>query len=291
MPINFSYQIKYQTASENDLMRDPNIPSIAIGQNSTTISIPIVNDNFRENAETFTITLMNPSPSGTIITNSTATGTIAENDLTGLSAITIAEARGEEGSNLIFKVMASATISEPINFQYEATLDNMSTASRADLSGELTGTMQIAPNDSSTTISIATANDSLREADETFRITLSKLTPITDATFTDHTAIGTISANDNNATGIVIISVADATANEDASTINFQVSSKFPAVTGSQFTFDYEATLDIGNQDNSADTNDFTTEKGTATIPADASSTTISIRLKSDNTVEAKRDF
>ena len=89
---------------------------------------------------------------------------------------------------------------------------------------------------------------SLREKAETFLVMLSNLSP-SDATFGDNVAIGAIAAND--ATGIVAISVADATANENSGTINFTVTSAFPAaVAGSPFSFDYESTVDSPFQSN-----------------------------------------
>ena len=296
VPISFSSRIEYQTASQNDLTRNTTPTQIEIGQNSTTISVTILNDEIRENAETFTITLMNPSPSGTTITRATATGTIATSDsVDGIKTkLSISKnTQASEGESINFKVTSAQAIAEQISFDYRIDFDSTQTlnsASTADLSGNLTGTMQanIATNDTSTTISIATENDSLREKAESFSIIFSNVNP-TDATFgVDNIERGTIIDNDNNATGIVIISVADATASEASSEIVFRVSSKFSAVTGSQFTFDYEATVDNSI---SANTDDFTTKKDTATIPAGQNSATISIRLENDTIAEPNETF
>ena len=207
-------------------------------------------------------------------------------DETPTTKISISEATGDEGGMITFKVIATPPITKQITFRYEATVDNTTTAGEADLSGKLTGNGTIATNDSSTTISIAIANDSLRENAETFMVMLSNLSP-SDATFTDHTAIGTILANDD-ATGIVTISlVTDATASkENTGRINFQVSSEFTAI--SPFTFNYA--VDLNNS--SADTDDFAgATNGMANIPAGKDSTTISIRLKSDTMVEPDETF
>ena len=203
--------------------------------------------------------------------------------------IRISEATGDEGGMITFTVTASPTIAKQVTFRYEATVDNKATnpASISDLSGNLTGNGTIATNDSSTTISILTANDSLREKAETFMVMLSDLAP-SDVTFTDHTAIGTILATD--ATGIVVIKVADAEATEDSGTIKFKVTSAFPAKAGEPFTFEYEATVDSPFKPNySASTDDFTTRGGTATI--DTSSTTISISIADDDTIEPDETF
>ena len=303
--INFRYQIDFagQTANQNDLdlsnLSDTFIGGgiIERGNSSTTISIPIEDDDIKEPAETFQITLISTLSTNTIITDSTSTGTILASDSGGVKTeIRISDGNplaAGEGENINFTVTSAQAIAEQINFNYRIKFDDPITsvsASTDDLSGNLAGTGHIAANSDSTTISFGIVDDNLREEFEIFMVMLSNLTP-TDATFVDEIGRGTISANDNNATGKVTISVADAEASEASSEIVFRVSSKFPAVTGSQFTFDYEATLDIGNQDNSADTNDFTYQTGTATIPAGQNSTTISIPLKQDATVEENETF
>ena len=79
--------------------------------------------------------------------------------------IRISEATGDEGSMLTFKVIANPTIAKQINFSYSVNFDNSLSSSSATTSdinlNSLTGNGTIATNDSSTTISIATANDNL----------------------------------------------------------------------------------------------------------------------------------
>ena len=118
-------------------------------------------------------------------------------------------------------------------------------------------------------------------------VILSDLSPTSDVTFTDNEAIGTILANDD-ATGIVTISlVTDATASEEnTGRINFKVKSEFTAI--SPFTFGYEVDLD----NSSADTDDFDgATNGTAIIPAGKDSTTISISIATDDTIEPDETF
>ena len=286
-PITFDYRIDFesQTASADDLSSDISGRStIAASSDSTTISILIKDDDINEPAETFRIVLSNLAPAGAIFTKNTALGTISASDPT---EIRISGAAGNEGGMINFKVIATPPIAKQITFTFEATLDNKATnpASISDLSGELTGTSTIDANNTTATISIATANDNLRENAETFLVMLSNLSPTSDVTFGDNEAIGTILANDD-ATGIVVIKVADAKATEDSGTINFKVTSEFSAATGSPFTFGYEVDLD----NSSADTDDFDgATNGTATI--DASSTTIAIKIATDDTIELNETF
>ena len=289
--ISFDYEIAFtgqiNPAGLNDFSGSTTGKStIAANSNSTTISIAMVDDNIKESAERFRIQLSGLLPSEANFTQKTAIGTILANDPDGIkTSLIIADAQASEGENITFKVTSAQAIAEQISFKFEATLDNktMNPASRFDLSSELMGNGTIATNDSSTTISILTTDDSLRENSETFLIILSDLST-TDATFTDYEAIGTITAND--ATGIVIISVANAEASEDSGKINFKVTSNFNH--SQDVTFDYEATLDSLF---SAIANDFEATTGTARISADSTNGIISISLISDATLELDETF
>ena len=290
-PITFDYRIDFagQTASADDLSSDISGRStIAASSDSTTISILIKDDDIKEPAETFRIVLSNLAPAGATFTNKTALGTIFASDPI---KIRIIGAAGDEGGMITFRVTASPAIAMPINFQFEATVDNTTTAIGADLSGNLIDNGTIATNDSSTTISIATVNDNLREHNETFLVMLSDLSPTSDATFTDNEAIGTILANDD-ATGIVTISlVTDATASEEnTGRINFKVKSEFTAI--SPFTFHYAVAFNNPFTNKSASSDDFAgATNGMATIPAGKDSTTISISIATDDTIEPDETF
>ena len=139
---------------------------------------------------------------------------------------------------------------------------------------------------SSTTISIAVADDNIRENNETFRIVLSNLS-LSDAVFVDNVGVGTIAANDEN--GSIRVSVANAQASEASSEIIFKVSSEFTAV--SALSFDYEATVDNPTVANSASVNDFTAISGRATIPVGLDNATISIPIAIDNLKEQAETF
>lgn len=74
--------------------------TIAIGQTSKIITVPVLSDVLVEGNETFTITISSPSPALTI-TNGTATGTIIDNDVAAASLTytgSFAEASADNGS-------------------------------------------------------------------------------------------------------------------------------------------------------------------------------------------------
>ena len=291
--VSFEYTINFanQTAIASDLIsgQTTGTSTIDANNNSTTISIAIENDSIPEPNETFQIQLSNLSTTDATFTKSTAIGTILAND----PQISIADATASEGENIIFTVTANPPIAEQISFNYQVDFDNPQTldsASADDLSGTTKSRATIDANNTTTTISIATANDLLREADETFSVILSDLAP-TDATFgVDNIGRGTILASDNDASGRVIISlVANAQASEDSGTINFKMTSEFPAI--SAFTFNYAVVLDDPTTPNSASSADFDATNGTATIPVNDSSTTISIKIATDDTAEPDETF
>ena len=290
-PINFSYQVNFTgAANASDLTgRTSGRITIADNSDSTTISIAIENDSIPEPNETFQIMLSNLSTTDATFTKSTATGTILASD----PQISITDATASEGENIIFTVTANPPIAEQISFNYQVDFDNtqdLDSASADDLSGTTKSRATIDANNTTTTIEIRTVNDSLREKAEGFSVILSDLTP-TDATFgVDNIGRGTILASDNDASGRVIISVANAQASEDSGTINFKITSKFPAI--SAFTFNYAVVLDNPTTANSASTDDFDgATNGTATIDVDASSTTISIKIATDDTAEPDETF
>ena len=200
--------------------------------------------------------------------------------------ISIADATGEEGGMINFKFTTDRIIGSPLGFYYQIYFDDSAnSANETDFEGKMTGNKTIAPNNSSATISIPIKDDILKEHSETFMIMLSNLAT-TDATFTDHTAIGTILVNDED--GIVKISVADAKASEDSGEINFKVTSNFTHP--QDIIFNYR----VFSDNNSVDEDDFSSLEslgGKATIDVGDSSTTISIKIATDDIIEPDEIF
>ena len=292
-PINFSYTVDFagQTASANDLSGGQLTPTgggtIAANDSSTTISIPIFDDNLREDAETFLV-IFSSDPDDVAFTNHRVTGTIIKNDATGIIAISVLDATGDEGENITFKVTSGGLVTEAISFSYTVDFAGQTNpANASDLTGgQLTpiGNGTIATNDSSTTISIATENDTLTEPDETFRITISNLPPNSNTTFDNSVAIGTILASDPQ------IRIADATSSGE-SKITFNVTSTQPFA--KPISFSYNLNFDNPLTLSSASISDFSVGEtsGNETITAGQSSTTIEIDLVDDEFKESNETF
>ena len=107
-----------------------------------------------------------------------------------LPAVSVSDARAAEGDAVVFTVSLSAASSRRVTVEY-ATSDGTAT-SGTDFTAK-SGTLTFAANETSTTVSVATTDDSVVESDETFTLTLSNPA---GATLGDATATGTINDNE-----------------------------------------------------------------------------------------------
>ena len=104
--------------------------------------------------------------------------------------ISVSDTSATEGSAVPFTVSLSAASSQEVTVAYA--ISGVTATSGTDFS-ETSGTLTFAANETSTTVSVATTEDSDHEADETFTLTLSNPT---HATLGDATATGTIIDDD-----------------------------------------------------------------------------------------------
>jgi Calx-beta domain/Right handed beta helix region len=108
----------------------------------------------------------------------------------GLPTVSIADASGNEGTSALFSVTLSAPSAGTVTVSY-ATSDGTAVAP-----GDYTaasGTLSLAPGETSASLPVALAADGLNEMDETFGVTLSAPT---GAILGDAQAVGTILDND-----------------------------------------------------------------------------------------------
>ena len=170
--------------------------TFAAGQTSKDIEVALADDSISEADEDFTLTLNNASNAG--IDVGTATATITDNEST--PTLTIADARATESGAVEFTVTLDPASSSDVTVEY-ATTDGTATADSADPDGaDYTAPASgaqliISASQTSGTISIATGDDTVFEADETFTVTLAS--PSSNAVLgTQKTATGTIENND-----------------------------------------------------------------------------------------------
>ena len=167
--------------------------TIAAGQLSTLIDIPITQDLIYETDETFTVTLSNPVDAS-LSSDPSATVTILDDDRRPSLSVRDASA-DEESGPLRFTVERAGASAVAVSANW-ATADGTA-ASPADFTAAA-GTVTIAPGETTATISVTLAPDNVDESDEDLQVTLSS--PV-ESTLLRGTATGTILDNDEQGGG------------------------------------------------------------------------------------------
>jgi chitinase len=142
--------------------------TLTFGANETSksVAVAIVGDTTVESNETFTVVLSNPTAA--FLAKGTGTGTITDDDnAIGFSAATTSVA---EGAGKVTLTLTRTGSNAPVSAQI-ATASGTATAGQDFTSA--TTTVSFAANETSTTVDIPIASDTLPEADETFTVTLS----------------------------------------------------------------------------------------------------------------------
>lgn len=170
------------------------------GDTSKSISVATVDDAGVESAETFTVTLSNPS-AGAAIGTASGTGTINDNDTAptcgGITFSIASNAAVTEGASSVFTVTKSGSTSSSCNVNYATA--NGTAAAGSDYTAA-SGTLTFGSTQTSLTFSVATTDDTAVESAETFTASLSS--PSGGATLgSPSTATATISDNDSGGSG------------------------------------------------------------------------------------------
>ncbi|WP_216362276.1 Calx-beta domain-containing protein [Microcystis aeruginosa] len=162
-----------------------NTVTFAAGSSTAKVTIDPTADTTVEPNETVILTLA-AGTGYTIGTATAVTGTITNDDFSKLSINNITVVEGQN-SNAILTVTVDNPNPQQISVNY--TTAPVNATANVDYTSK-TGTITIAPNTSTATISIPILNDNLNEANETFAINLSN--PV-NATLTNNKGIVTIS--------------------------------------------------------------------------------------------------
>ncbi|BAF99921.1 Calx-beta domain-containing protein [Microcystis aeruginosa] len=162
-----------------------NTVTFAAGSDTATVTIDPTADTNVEDDETVTLNLA-PGTGYTIGTATAVTGTITNDDFSKLSINNVTVVEGKD-NNAILTVTVNNPNPQPISVNY--TTAPINAIANVDYTSK-TGTITIAPNTSTATITIPILNDNLNEANETFAINLSN--PV-NATLSNNKGIVTIS--------------------------------------------------------------------------------------------------
>ncbi|MCZ8118971.1 MAG: M10 family metallopeptidase C-terminal domain-containing protein [Microcystis sp. LE18-22.4A] len=200
-PVDTSVTLNYSTANGTATTADNDYTAIAttpltfnVGETSKTITVAVNGDTKVENNETFFLNLSNLQANGrnVTITDNQGQGTINDDDSTVTSQLSINDITVVEGqnSNAILTVTVNNPSTQPISVNY--TTAPINATANVDYTSK-TGTITIAPNTATATISIPILNDNLNEPDEAFTVTLSNAV---NATINPDEAIGQVIITD-----------------------------------------------------------------------------------------------
>ena len=196
--------------------------TFAPGEISKTITVDILGDNLDEVDEAFSIELANPN--NVTLSNNLATGTIIDNDLPPEITIeNISVTEGDNGtSNATITINLDRPSSLPVSVDYATVND---TAIAGEDYNAIAGTVDFAPGETSKTINIAIAGDTIDEFNENFGINLTNASNGTIATTTS-----TVTILDDDA--LAMVSVGDVTlveGDEGSTNASFTVSLDVPS--------------------------------------------------------------
>ena len=205
-----------ETGAAADLDYTATAGTLTIPARSTaaTVTVPLLDDSFDEHTETFWLRLS--SPTAATVLDGTAVGTINDND--PLPSLEILDASADEGSTLSFEVRLSAVSGRSVSVPWATRA--LSPGPKAATTGTdytaASGTATFASTATTATVTVASLSDNVSEQDEQFLVQLG--TPV-NAVLDDGAAVGAIVDDDS----LPRISIADASADEDAGPVVFNV--------------------------------------------------------------------
>ncbi len=189
--LTVNYSIGGTATNGTDYASIPTGVTFAANLATATVTINPTADTIVESNETVILTLA-AGTGYTIGTTTPVTGTINNDDTSVTSQLSINDITVVEGkdNNAILTVTVDNPNSQPITFNY--TTAPINATANVDYTSK-TGTITIAANTSTATISIPILNDNLNEPDEVFTVTLSN--PV-NATINPDEAIGQVIITD-----------------------------------------------------------------------------------------------
>jgi hypothetical protein len=268
------------TAPGADYATSSGTLTFTAADSTETIEVETLQDTLDEAAETFTVTLSNAS-SGAAMTTASATGTIND-DADSPPTVSIGNASAvTEGGTSSFPVTLSAPSGQTVNVSYSTA--NGSAVAPSDYDAVTNGSVTFTAGETTKSVAIATNDDSVNEATETFAVTLSSPS---NATIASGQGSGTGTINDNDAAPT--ISIDDDTVVEGNSGVVFAVFTvSLSAPSGQQVTVNYATA-----NGSAIAPSDYTAIGSTPlTFNAGETSKTVTVLVNGDGTDEANETF
>ena len=279
-PVSVTYGTEDGTAKAGlDYVAQTGTVTFAPGETSKVINIKVTGDTVIEGNETLKINLTGAT--GGKIADRLGIGTIVNDDAT----ISIANATVTEGnagsSELAFTVSLSAATSGPVTVAYATT--NGTAKAGQDYAAQ-SGLLTFAAGETSKVIRVQVTGDTAVEANETLKV---NLTSPTGATIRDGSALGTI-VNDDSATTLPSLSIADASAAEGSAATPGQTSFTVSLSTASTS----PVTVNFATANGTALAgSDYVAQSGTLTFAPGETQKTIQVATIGDSAVEANEGF
>ncbi|MDD2932603.1 MAG: Calx-beta domain-containing protein [Methylotenera sp.] len=272
--VSVSYATSNGTATAgSDFTSTSGSLTFAPGVITQTITVPIADDTLFEGNESFNVVLS--APSNATIAVGTGVGTIVDNDAAPIVS-SVSAASVTEGGDLVHTVSLSNASSATTTFSYSLTgstaiagTDFDTTASFSNgvtLSG---GILTVPAGVASFTVTYATLQDALDEANETTALTIGGIT-----------AVGTIVDDDPTPT----LSINSVSVNEAAGTATFTVT--LNAVSGQAVSVNYATSNGTATAGS-----DYTSTTGSLTFAPGVVTQTITVPIINDTLAEASETF
>ena len=265
-----SYTVSGTATSASDYTALSGTVTIPAGATTATISIPVLDDAIVEGGETVTVTLTSvTSGLATLGATLIATNTIADNDS---ASVTIANTTNaaEPATNGVMTLTQTAVSSQDTVLSY---LVSGTAISGSDYTA-LSGTVTIPAGATTATISIPVLDDAIVEGGETVTVTLTSVTSGLATLGATLFATNTIADNDSASVTIANTTNAAEPATDGVMTLTQTAVSSQATV----ISYLVSGTAISGS--------DYTALSGTVTIPAGATTATISIPVLNDLVVE-----
>jgi beta-glucanase (GH16 family)/Ca2+-binding RTX toxin-like protein len=179
--------------------------SFAAGETTKTITVDVAGDTTVEPDQTFTVSLSNPGNAQ--VSGGTATGVIQNDDggssspTLSLSPATVSQAEGDAGTTAFtFTVTRAGSTNGASTVAWSVAGSGAAPVDAADFQGGTlpSGTLTFQTTETSKTITVNIAGDSVVEPDEQFTVTLSNAT---GATLGTASATGAVLNDDGGSTG------------------------------------------------------------------------------------------
>ncbi len=203
-PLTVNYTIGGTATNGTDYTSIPTSVTFAANSSTATVIVDPTADTTVENNETVALTLA-AGTGYTVGTTTAVTGTITNDDTSVPSQLSINDITVVEGQNNNAILTVTVNNPNPQQITVNYTTAPINATANVDYTSQ-TGTLTIAPNTSTASISIPILNDNLNEPDEVFTVTLSN--PVTLPNNVENLRLigtnninGTGNAGDNKITG------------------------------------------------------------------------------------------